>query len=313
MIEWARSPLFDYAMDKQYQTLFENFALILSSLPCNLYWKDVNSVYMGCNNRLATTLGLSSPAAIIGKTDFDFGWDVDAAKSFIDFDQQVMKEKRALETLDTFTEADGRVVTVLTNKNPLFDEQGHVVGVLATSTDITELKETQAWLKQALEESQLAVKTHKTIFENIKHNWITAISDIEAPLDALVEMLEDDDLLELANYSLTGIKQLHEHASGILALVQSGEGIPAVTAKPMDLASVASNVKAMFVPSIYKKQINFILDTAGVPEIVRGDGYRIERIMIYLLSNAVKFTRENGDIWFTVQVLTGVVPIARRA
>ena len=37
----------------------------------SIFWKDRNSVYLGCNAALATSLGFQSTADIIGKTDFD--------------------------------------------------------------------------------------------------------------------------------------------------------------------------------------------------------------------------------------------------
>ena len=68
---------------------------ILSELPANVYWKDVNSIYMGCNDRLAKVMGLPSRLAIKGMSDFDFNWgDKNAANTFVAFDQKVMRTEK---------------------------------------------------------------------------------------------------------------------------------------------------------------------------------------------------------------------------
>lgn len=47
---------------------------ITQALPQYVFWKDIHSVYLGCNNNYATLVGLQSPEDIIGKTDHDLMW-----------------------------------------------------------------------------------------------------------------------------------------------------------------------------------------------------------------------------------------------
>jgi PAS domain S-box-containing protein len=132
---------------------------ILSNLPTNVYWKDKNCVYMGCNDRLAKVMGLASRDAIKGMTDFDFDWGIaGAAEQFVEFDKKVMRTRQSLTTEDTFAEADGNVVIVLTNKTPLVSENGKVIGVLAISVDITERKKAEQALKEEKERAEAALK-----------------------------------------------------------------------------------------------------------------------------------------------------------
>lgn len=43
-------------------------------LPQFVFWKDASSIYLGCNQRYAELVGLSSPDAIVGKSDNDLPW-----------------------------------------------------------------------------------------------------------------------------------------------------------------------------------------------------------------------------------------------
>lgn len=44
---------------------------IIKSLPGNIYWKDKDGKYLGCNDYALDMAGIKS---IVGKTDFDMPW-----------------------------------------------------------------------------------------------------------------------------------------------------------------------------------------------------------------------------------------------
>ena len=160
---------------------------ILSKLPTNVYWKDRNLVYMGCNNRLAKVMGLPSRRAIKGMTDFDFSWGIEgAAENFITFDQKVIKTGKALTTEDIFKEATGNLVTVLTNKTPLKNRQGEIVGVLAISVDITEQKKLEKSLEIAKEVAEASSKAKSEFIANMSHDIRTPITGITGVLQSLL-------------------------------------------------------------------------------------------------------------------------------
>ena len=47
---------------------------ILDTIPVRVFWKDVDSKFLGCNRPFALDAGLQSPEEIIGKNDFELGW-----------------------------------------------------------------------------------------------------------------------------------------------------------------------------------------------------------------------------------------------
>ncbi|MEA5620314.1 PAS domain S-box protein [Cronbergia sp. UHCC 0137] len=124
--------------------------LVIDSLPIAIFWKDRNSRYLGCNRQLLLDAGLSSPAEIIGKTDFDMVWRQQAAL-YQEGDRIVMdlgQPKFNIE--EPFTKCGGIHRWLRTNKVPLHNPNGEIIGVLVSYEDITERKQTQ----QALQESE---------------------------------------------------------------------------------------------------------------------------------------------------------------
>ncbi|MCD6026767.1 MAG: Sensory box histidine kinase/response regulator [Solimicrobium sp.] len=72
-----------------------DLASILELVPGNVYWKNLNSVYLGCNQNLATLTGFENKDEIIGKTDYELV-DSAIAGKYIKDDQYVIKTGKQL-------------------------------------------------------------------------------------------------------------------------------------------------------------------------------------------------------------------------
>ncbi len=98
---------------------------VVSLLPTNIYWKDCDGIYLGCNDNTLRYFGLSNLDELIGKSDFDLQPDV--AKIIHQIDQQVIKTG-----IPQFTEEPSKLdsnVTFLTQKVPLKDDNNNIIGI----------------------------------------------------------------------------------------------------------------------------------------------------------------------------------------
>src|SRR5262245_7897476 len=95
---------------------------LFNALPGNVYWKDINGIYLGCNEYMARNAGLASPADIIGKTDFDLPWKEHADDLRI-IDDEIIKSGIAQVIEEEEKLANGQLVTFITAKKPLRDEK----------------------------------------------------------------------------------------------------------------------------------------------------------------------------------------------
>lgn len=118
---------------------------ILNSIPQSIFWKDRNSVYLGCNKNFAESVGLSSTDEIIDKIDFDLPWPQNEAASYIADDQEVILKKIVKSHIvEPLQQADGNRLWIDTTKLPLTDINGNVYGVLGVFEDITKRKEAES-------------------------------------------------------------------------------------------------------------------------------------------------------------------------
>ena len=133
---------------------------VLDTFPLSVFWKDRNLVFLGCNQNFLRDAGLTSVADIIGKTDYDMPWGQAGADAYRADDQQVIDSDTAkLGIVETQVQVDGSQIWLETNKLPLHNLMGEVVGVLGTYRDITDRKQAEDNLRQLSTRLNLAVES----------------------------------------------------------------------------------------------------------------------------------------------------------
>jgi len=124
---------------------------VLDNIPQRVFWKDRNSIYLGCNRAFASDAELNSPAEIVGKSDLDLGFN-EVADLYRADDKLVMEEGLPKLNYDEpQNKPGGNTRWVRTNKLPLRDREGNVIGVLGTYEDITQRKQVEQALMEAEE------------------------------------------------------------------------------------------------------------------------------------------------------------------
>jgi PAS domain S-box-containing protein len=157
------------------------FELVINSVPSRIFWKDLNSVYLGCNISFMEAVRKNKIEDVIGKNDFDLIWGQEAEKYINDDKEIIKKGMPKLGYEEYYILPDGKKIWWQSSKMPLKDNTGKIIGILATSEDITErkqadkdLKESEKKYKELSENSPLAIyltdKNGKCIYVNPK--WL---------------------------------------------------------------------------------------------------------------------------------------------
>ncbi len=139
------------AAQEEIQKQRDMFETVINSVPSRIFWKDKNLVYLGCNPNFIKDAGVNSVNDVIGKKDEAFVWGKDAEQYRAD-DREIMETgKGRLQYEEPFIGIDGEAVYWETNKIPLKNNKDEIIGVLATSENITEKKKAADKLIQSEE------------------------------------------------------------------------------------------------------------------------------------------------------------------
>jgi rsbT co-antagonist protein RsbR len=155
--------LHDVTERKQVEAALQNsqllLQLVMNTMPQSICWKDRYSVYLGCNRQFARDVGLTDPAEIAGKTDYDLP-SAEFADHYRADDRQVIESGiPKLNFEEPQPRADGTRSWLRTSKAPLSDSAGAIVGILVMYEDITGRKreeDERAQLKDDLIRAQAA-------------------------------------------------------------------------------------------------------------------------------------------------------------
>jgi len=161
---------------------------IIDHIPQVVFWKDRNSVYLGCNKSFADSAGLASPIDVVGKNDFDLPWKTEESEWYRKCDQEVIScGQPLLNVEESQRKSDGSEVVIETSKVPLREPDGNIIGILGIYSDITGRKRKEEWLRlqsEALNSAANAIviteSDGRIIFVNPAFTRTTGYQECEA-------------------------------------------------------------------------------------------------------------------------------------
>lgn len=192
-----RENLTDYMMistdNLQYLHFLEaeisNLEHVIATMPGHVYWKDANGIYLGCNDAQAKSLGFNSGKDIVGKTDKDLPW-AEEADFLAEVDQHVMATAEIYIIEEPVTLPDGHEAIFLSQKVPLYDHLGRIIGIIGISFNITEQKQLEQ-AKVHLRQVEERIEAMRTLAATIAHELRTPLASIKQGVQGLSTVLPE--------------------------------------------------------------------------------------------------------------------------
>ena len=283
------------------QTKIDYLEKIISLMPGHVYWLDRQNIYQGCNNNQAQAAQLPSRKEIIGKTNQDMIWR-DEASMLDATNLEVMRTGTAYSAEETASMARGKGI-YLSEKVPLYDQENkNVVGLLGISFDITERKRTEDALKIAKEKAEVANQVKTEFIRNMEHDIRTPISGIFGVANYLKNHQSNTSHQELLTDIEYAASELLDYLNNILEFSQMTQDLLPIVWKELYLKEIVDSILRMEVPAVKHKDLKIETQySPNLPEVLIGDTFRVYRILLNLVSNAIKFT-ERGKITIDVQL-----------
>ncbi len=271
---------------------------IISMIPGNIFWKDKDGYYMGCNNNVAQIFGYTSPEGVIGKQNVEL-FDPALAEQTSHIDNEILRTAQAAYLEEHGLNIHKLPAIYLTKKSPLLDKEGNVIGLLGVSLDITERKKIEEDLKQAKERAETASRAKSEFVANLSHDIKTPLAGIIGMAELLAYRLNDKKNLEFAQIILMSGQQLLNFFDNCLEAFKLESDITLIT-ESFSLSTLMSEIRHLFHASISAKQLDFDIHIhKDTPDHLTGCRAGLYRILLNIVGNAVKFTRA-GKVFITI-------------
>lgn len=279
---------------------------ILLSSPNNIYWVDRTSRVIGCNDQQALYCGLKNRADLMGKSTEEIGailnWPETMTQKIHDNDLRVMENRQTI-TQEERVNLNGNDLVFLSSKFPMYDEENNVIGMMGISTDITQQKLVENQLKEAQLQAEASNRAKTKFISNISHDIRTPLVGIQG----LASMLKENIPKKYQNEAqaiVDASEELLILLNNVINLSKLEEDSKELKAEVFDLKNLVDKVIVLFTPVATQKGLNIQMEyDASLPQKYVSDPLLIQRIILNLVSNALKFT-EKGHV--IVKILPGL-------
>lgn len=279
---------------------------IIAQIPGSVYWKDVNLVYLGCNDGAAELVGVPREKMCGIKDDFfaeQLNMSPEVIKSFREADLKILKGEKILKHEELpFRDGHGKTIYQLSNRVPLYNENYQIIGILGISIDISDRKEMELALLEEKERAETANRVKTEFMQNMSHDFKTPLNGIYG----VVQILRDrkdlpDDIKELIVAQEKSVLRLKSLIDTILDFDRLYAGKVNIYSEPINLLEIIESVVDNLSSQSHNKDLNLIIDyPPEVPNYLISDSHCITSIILNLMTNAVKFT-EQGYINISVK------------
>lgn len=178
-------------------------------------------------------------------------------------------------------------------------ETPSVNGIVVTARDITERKALELALKHQVQELEELDRIRTEFVATVSHELRTPLTSIIGE----VELLEDGERGELSDCQASGIGVIGRNSERLLSLINDLLTLNHIETsalhlvrEPIQVATFVNGVREQVQPSVDAKSLHLELACTADTGTVMADRAQLDRALLNLLTNAVKFTPAGGTV-----------------
>lgn len=207
-----------------------------------------------------------------------------------------------------FFNAKGGITTTDFSLKPVVSESGEVMMLIAEGRDITERIQAEQERDRLLAEAQ-AARAAAEEANRSKDEFVAVVAhELRSPINSVagwaqllrmekIDAATTDRALEaIARGTQTQVQLIED----LLDICRMACGTLRLTIAPVNLVTVMEAALSLMRPMVDAKQIHLETRFVAIAQ-VSGDRNRLQQIVVNLLTNAIKFTPEGGQITMTLE------------
>jgi PAS domain S-box-containing protein len=223
---------------------------------------------------------------------------------------ECVRERKPFHAEARVRRADGAWRWIESHGVPRIGAHDELAGFAGSSLDVTErhLLEEE---REELLESERAARTEAELATRAKDEFLATLShELRTPLSVIVLWSRilarkyggtSEELRKGLALIIDNGMALSQLIGDLLDMSRIVSGRVTLDMRPIDAAEIVTQAIASHRPAADARRITLALEVGPQPKIILGDATRLQQILWNLLSNALKFTPENGHIWVTAR------------
>lgn len=261
-----------------------------------VFFTDISGSFIITNRAFQKALGVPHPGYEIGQKLTEFVTP-ETAQWIHETDSDVLTSLRPLVNHQgLFHLKNGEGHWLQTTKMPVFDSNRKCIGLVSVSRDITDSKQYEQMLHQALQKAEQANRAKSDFLANMSH-------EIRTPINGIIGMSELCMETKLSPEQESYLDAVLSCGNTLMAIINDILDFSKIEAGQLQIEHIHFNLLEtieealdQFIPSVREKGLELAVNLEpDLPSHVRGDPTRLKQVIGNLLSNAVKFTDE-GEI-----------------
>jgi PAS domain S-box-containing protein len=296
-----RPELFTYRLTVAQATIdvveeFQHHRL-LYHLPTPVATHDLNGVLLACNQAFA--LLLQMPATqLVGLALSELASMADYVQAWPAYLAQFTTTAQVATGQLPVLPRDGQPRQLLYRAHRI-DQPGRAPYVLLCAFDTTEQVQAEAELKRGKEKAEASARAKEAFLANLSHEIRTPMNGVLGMARQLTKTQLDQDQRELLRIIQTSGEHLLSVLNEVLDMTKISSARLELEQISFDLReSIAEALRPLAVQA-HEKGLSFntalLLQQEALPRVI-GDAYRLNQVLINLVSNAIKFTPAKGSI-----------------
>ncbi len=185
---------------------------------------------------------------------------------------------------------DGVPVWVYWSYSPIRDSEGNVIEILCIGHDVSASKELEERLIKARMVAEETSRAKSRFLANMSH-------EIRTPLHAIIGMARlakktaRGEIKQYITNILTGANMLLSIINDILDLSKIDAAQMKLEEMSFDIREVMEETVQLLASRAHKKYLDILCQVSSdMPELVKGDKFRLQQVFFNLVGNAIKFT-----------------------
>ena len=206
----------------------------------------------------------------------------------------------------TYLRKDGSRVTCSVTMSAVRDAFDSHIGYLAVGRDVTEARRSQRLLVETLEKEREAVERLRDL-DRAKNDFVSMVShELRTPITSIVgytELLQDGAAGAMSPEQNRLLDAVRRNGERLIALIEDlltlsriEAGTFALEKSVLDLRTVLTHAHEALGPVLAGRRLDVHFDVPEQSVPVHGDAGQLERVVLNLVGNAVKFTEDGGRV-----------------